>query len=98
MQMIVELGLTNPVSAPAVPSTNGSGGLRFGEMVAQKLREVNQLNLRAEALTEAFAAGKDVEVHQVMLAAEEARLAMDFTIQVRNRLIDGYQELMRMQM
>ena len=46
---------------------------------------------------EALAAGEVADVHQVMVAVAEAGLAMDLLLQLRNRVTDAFQEIMRMQ-
>jgi flagellar hook-basal body complex protein FliE len=98
--MRIELPIASlppPVStAQAAPA--GAAGARFGDMVARQLQQVNQMVHQTDAVTESFATGTDVDLHRVMMAAEEAKLAMDFTLSVRNKLIDAYQEVMRLQM
>jgi flagellar hook-basal body complex protein FliE len=61
------------------------------------LRQVNELQLQAEDLSQALAAGQAADLHQVMLAAEKANLALQFTLQIRNKVIEAYQEIMRIQ-
>ena len=75
----------------------GASNLDFGGLLQQKLREVNELQLKSDELTEQFIAGGSVELHDVMLAAEQANLALQLTVQIRNKLIDAYQEISRMQ-
>ncbi len=48
-------------------------------------------------MSQAYATGKVQDIHQVMIALEEASLAMQLTLQVRNKLVDGFQEIMRTQ-
>ncbi|MET4682562.1 flagellar hook-basal body complex protein FliE [Brevundimonas faecalis] len=79
-----------PVRAPAA-----TGG--FTRMLLDGVEAANAKVIHAEAQTRAFALGEDIPVHQVTLALEEARLSLELVAQVRNRLIEGYQELMRMQ-
>ncbi len=69
----------------------------FGTLLAEYLGKVNQANLHAEKLSQDLALGKNVELHQVMLATEQANLALQLTIQIRNKVIEAYQEVMRMQ-
>ena len=61
------------------------------------LNNVNKTQLQAEQITKDFTIGDDVELHQVVLATEKAALALQLTIQIRNKVIEAYQELMRMQ-
>jgi len=61
------------------------------------INEVNQIQMQAGALQQSMYAGDPVELHRVMIAAEEAGTAFDLMVEMRNRLIEAYQELMRMQ-
>jgi flagellar hook-basal body complex protein FliE len=77
------------------PAVAPSGG--FGETIKSALSEVNQLQTDADQLATKLAVGDPVEVHQAMIAMQKASTALQFTIQVRNKVIDAYQEIMRMQ-
>ena len=70
-------------------------GQSFGQMLQNAIGDVNQAQLHAGDLSSRFAAGENIDVHQVMIAAQEASVALNLAIQVRNKLVDGYQELMR---
>lgn len=70
-------------------------GPTFGQMLQNAIGGVNEAQLRAGDLSTRFAAGEPLDVHQVMIAAQEASVALNLAIQVRNKLVDGYQELMR---
>jgi flagellar hook-basal body complex protein FliE len=61
------------------------------------LNKVNDTQLNAEALAKDYALGENVEVHQVVIAAQEASLALQLTVQIQNKLVEAYQEIMRMQ-
>lgn len=70
----------------------------FATILKGMLDSANDLHKQSEAMTEAFVIGRDsVEIHDVVLAAEKARLALDLTVAVRNKLVEAYQEIMRMQ-
>lgn len=77
---------------------NKSEGLSFLDTLKQKLDEVNEKQIEAEATTEAFIKGDDIDIHEVMLAGEEAKLSLQMAVQVRNKLVEAYQELNRMQL
>lgn len=96
MNVAALTALASPATSPVLPSSGG-GPTEFGRMVMGQLRQVNAQQVHADELTQAFAAGKDVDVHRVVMATEEARLGMECVLQVRNKLIDAYQEVMRMQ-
>lgn len=70
----------------------------FGEVLMSGLRNVDAKLANADALTRQFAVDDSVPVHQVTMALEEARLSVELAMQVRTRLLDGYRELMNMQL
>lgn len=69
----------------------------FGTFLKDALGKVNASQLEAENLVHDFAVGQDVELHEVVLAMEKADLVLQLTIQIKNKVIEAYQELMRMQ-
>lgn len=70
----------------------------FGGILAQMLQKTNVELLKSEKLSQDYAFGKDVELHQVVLAAEEANMALQLTVQIRNKIVEAYQEITRMQL
>lgn len=70
----------------------------FSSLLTEKLNEVNNLQIQANNITNEFIAGGDVSIHEVMLATEEAKMALQLAVQVRNKLLDAYQELSKMQL
>ncbi len=69
----------------------------FGEALECVVRTADELQRRADTAALAFADGRTDDVHAVMVAMEQASLALQLAIQVRNRLLEAYQELIRMQ-
>ncbi|MCK4546007.1 MAG: flagellar hook-basal body complex protein FliE [Candidatus Eisenbacteria sp.] len=69
------------------------GGPSFAETLQGYLKEVAEMERLAEQQVVSLAQGEATNVHQVMLAVEEANLALDLLIQIRNRLLDAYKEL-----
>lgn len=67
------------------------------DLVKEFVGDVNAHQLRAGKTIEAFAAGEVTDVHQVMVAIQEAGLAMDLLIEILNRTQEAFQEIMRMQ-
>lgn len=80
------------VHAPAA----AAGQVDFAGWMSQQLGEVNQQIGVAEQALGRLATGEG-NLHQVMLDLEKARTAFQLTLQVRNKIIEGYQEIMRMQ-
>ncbi len=83
-----------PSFTPPVPPAGGG----FGALLTQGLQQVDAKLAHADALARQFAVDDGIPVHQVTMALEEARLAVDLAMQVRTRLLDGYRELMAMQL
>ncbi|MDD2503901.1 MAG: flagellar hook-basal body complex protein FliE [Clostridia bacterium] len=69
----------------------------FSDYLKQALNNTNDLLIEADTLADNFAAGKTDNIHQVALAAEKADIALQFTMQIRNKIMDAYSEIMRMQ-
>ncbi|WP_205757435.1 flagellar hook-basal body complex protein FliE [Lysobacter enzymogenes] len=81
-----------PAAAPP------AAGQDFGSMLLANVMHADASVQAAESAVQAFALDGQAPPHQVMLALEEARMSLHFALQVRNRLVEGYQELMRMQL
>ena len=69
----------------------------FGQYLVDALKETNSLQQKADAMNAALAAGEVDDISQVVIAGQKAEIALQLTMQVRNRALSAYQELMRMQ-
>jgi flagellar hook-basal body complex protein FliE len=69
----------------------------FGEILKSHLVEVNHLQTSADAAAQKLASGQDKDIHNTMIAMEKAGVAFQLTMQVRNKVLEAYQEIMRMQ-
>lgn len=69
----------------------------FAELFANQVKETNQLQHKADLELQRFMVGESENIHDVMIAMEEATIALELTTQVRNKLVDSYQELKNMQ-
>lgn len=72
-------------------------GPSFGETLKGVVESVNQQQVRSDELATRFTTGEVENVHDAMLAMEKASLSFQFLVEVRNKLVEGYQEVMRMQ-
>ncbi|HOQ06573.1 MAG TPA: flagellar hook-basal body complex protein FliE [Clostridiales bacterium] len=77
--------------------SRAAGAIPFADYLKDALYRTNDLLLEADRLADDFAAGRTDNIHQVMLAGEKANIALQFTLQIRNKLLDAYTEIMRMQ-
>jgi flagellar hook-basal body complex protein FliE len=94
----VNLGGVQPVgSGPAAEPGGPAQGSNFREMLDGYLREVNSLQTTADVAVRDLAVGKSDSVHDVIVAVSEADLSFRLMMEVRNRLLEAYKEIMRMQ-
>jgi flagellar hook-basal body complex protein FliE len=88
-----------PVGIPQIEpfsSTKGSGA--FQSVLSDAIGRVEQFQQNSQTAIGKFLSGEDEEVHKVALATQQAEIAFDLFLQVRNKVISAYQEVMRMQM
>jgi len=71
-------------------------GASFGDVLANAIRQVEQDQRHANEMAVRLAAGEVEDIAQVMIASERASLSLNLAIQVRNKVIEAYQEIMRM--
>ena len=76
---------------------NNNSTVRFTDYLNEALDKVNNLQLDAENMANEFAAGNTDNIHGVLIASEKAEIALQLTMQIRNKLMDAYNEIMRMQ-
>jgi len=70
--------------------------LGFPQVLKELVNNSNDLSHEAAVIAEKFAVGEITDIHDVMIAAEEAGVALELVMEIRNKLIEAYQELMRM--
>lgn len=84
----------NPIGLIQRKEENSSEFINF---LKEALNRVNDLQKDYENKVNDFLLGNDVNVHELMISAEKARLSLELTVQIRNKAIEAYQEIMRMQ-
>ncbi|MCL2182355.1 MAG: flagellar hook-basal body complex protein FliE [Chitinispirillia bacterium] len=95
-----------PVQGGSLPRSVGptfrqdgvSGGLSFKETLNGFLGDVNQLQKQADESVKKLASGEITDVHQVMTASEEAKVAFNLMMEIRNKVMEAYQEVMRIRL
>ncbi len=79
---------------PVKPAASGAGD--FGQLVGNLLQDVNQSQNQASDAVAQLAAGKTDNVHQVMVALGKAEISFNYMLEIRNRLLDAYKQVMQM--
>lgn len=69
----------------------------FGQWLHQSLSEVNDLQLKSDNAAQKLITGASKDIHGTMIAAQKASIAMELTMQIRNKVIAAYDEIKRMQ-
>jgi len=73
-----------------------AAGKSFGQFLSDALENVNDLQQKADQASVDLATGRIEDISEVVIAAEKASVALQLTIQVRNKVLESYQEMMRM--
>ncbi|MFS0561212.1 flagellar hook-basal body complex protein FliE [Terribacillus sp. 179-K 1B1 HS] len=92
-------GLSGTNSLTAVKqSTPAQAQASFTDSLKSAIESLNETQQESDKMTEALAAGKVDNLHDVMIASQKASVAMDAAVQVQKKAIDAYTEMMRMSM
>lgn len=75
-----------------ITSENG-----FSDILKEKLNEVNNYQVQHESAVQEYIQGGDIDMHEVMVAAQEAKLSLQLAVEVRNKLVEAYTEINRIQ-
>ena len=89
--------LDAPWDSPAPTAGTRAAGPAFAQWFLQQVDEVNGRIAASDQQLQALAAGETQNLHQVMLGLEEARLSFQLLTQVRNKVLEAYQDILRMQ-
>ncbi len=89
-----------PAALPelASPAKSGPAGGEFGAVLETAIRGVENIRQKSTQAVEKFLSGEGEELHTTVLATQRAELAFELFLQVRNKVVQAYQEVMRMQM
>ena len=92
---IVQVNSVTP--AAATSATSRSGNKSPGNVFAEMVNDANKQQLAADKAIEDLASGKSDSLHEVVLTAARADLSFRLVLEMRNKLVESYQEIMRMQ-
>jgi len=89
-----------PITLPQLlpPSSSSGQPGEFQKVLTGTINELESLNNNAADSVQKFLSGENEELHTTILATQKASLAFDLGLQVRNKVVDAYQEIMKMQM
>lgn len=83
--------------ATAGPAIDGAHSSGFADSLKQAISKANDIQLGADQATEALMTGQTQNIHQTMVALQEADVSFQLMMQIRNKLVSAYDEIQRMQ-
>jgi flagellar hook-basal body complex protein FliE len=96
-----DLGIRPDAAQPGAARAAGKGAKgnagSFGKVLGEAVARTEALQDKAQAMTKSLATGETKSLHEVMISMTEAELSFKMMMEVRNRLLEAYQEVMRMQ-
>jgi flagellar hook-basal body complex protein FliE len=95
---VKSIGTLLPVTPPSeLPGANpASAAPSFGQVLKDSLSQVNHLQHEADQAIQELATGGKATLHDTMLALQKAELSFKLMMQVRNKIVEAYQEVLRM--
>jgi len=83
--------------SPGKTAKSDANGLSFRKILKESIEEVNRLQNQADISIEQLVAGNTKNLHETMIALEKADISFRLMMEVRNKIIEAYHEIMRMQ-
>jgi flagellar hook-basal body complex protein FliE len=94
MNSINNISTGQPLTPPQMPKIGGEGGATsFKDVLVDSIQQVNSMQLQADQAVETMFSGGEVNPAEVLTAVQKADLAFRLTMQMRNKLMDVYQEI-----
>jgi flagellar hook-basal body complex protein FliE len=97
MRIDATLPVRGPAETPGGAAAGASGKTSFADVLKDSISEVNRLQQKADASITQLATGGKADLHETMIAMEEASISFKLMMQVRNKIVEAYQEVMRIQ-
>ncbi len=88
--------VSSPIQAPEPPGARRAPAADFASVLRQAVERVEGMRRQADDSVMKLLAGENEEVHQTVLAVQKAELAFELFLEVRNKVVQAYQEIMRM--
>ena len=94
MNMISNISVPQNLTTPALPALDGqAAGTSFKDVLMDSIQQVNTMQLEADQAVESMFSGGEINPAEVLTAVQKADLAFRLTMQMRNKLMEVYQEI-----
>ncbi|WP_163101502.1 flagellar hook-basal body complex protein FliE [Peribacillus alkalitolerans] len=70
---------------------------KFASVLKESINKVNEAQIQSDKVTERMIRGENVDLHTVMITSQKASITLQTTMEIRNKVVEAYQEIMRMQ-
>lgn len=98
--MINSVSLTSPMQVNDTINTNGVTSndvqQKFANTLKDAIAKVNDQQIQSDEATNKLINGENIELHEVMIASQKASITLNTTIEIRNKVVEAYQEIMRL--
>lgn len=92
-----QIELSMPQLKGGVEYSEKDGTASFSESLGKAMDNLNDTHKASEKLMQDYASGKKVDISEVMLAMEKTSMTTELAMQIRNKLVEGYQEIIKLQ-
>jgi flagellar hook-basal body complex protein FliE len=89
-------GFDLPMKASVMRAGEGADAMPFSEVLRDSVKKVNDLQVNADNMSNRLALGEVEDISEVSIAVEKAELALRLMVQIRDKLLDAYQQIARM--
>lgn len=84
------------MSENQIKPTSYEAQQNFGAYLKDAINNVNRQQIQSDTLTQKLVMGENIELHEVMIAAQKASITLNATMEIRNKVVEAYQEIIRM--
>lgn len=92
-----DFNVSRSLENKSLRGSDAVGGTDFASTLKDAIKSVDVLQKDSDVKMQELATGKNTNIHETMIATEKADIALRLMVQVRNKIIEAYQEIMRMQ-
>jgi flagellar hook-basal body complex protein FliE len=92
-----QAGILSSNLPAAIKTTPAESQKKFAEFLKNSIDEVNKIQNQSDFATNKLVNGEKIDLHEVMIASQKASITLQATMEVRNKVVEAYQEVMRMQ-
>ena len=87
--------MRNIDTAVPAPKTENKSGVTFNETLKRYINDANDLQIKADRDIQRMIAGEEIDAHEVMTAVEKANMSFEMVMEIRNKMLEAYREIMR---